>query len=451
MNTPDTHAARRLLAIGLVAGLALTACGGSGESADPSGTDAPTPSTADEAAATGSETEPDPIATGGDGPATLWVRAADAPMDEAMVELWNEQNPDRTIEMVTIPDEQYVQKFIQATRSGDVPDIAVVDIANAVTLVDAGLLIDITDRVEGLDYVDTLAKGAMDVSTSDGSTYAVPHQLDVSLMFYNKSLFEQAGLDPEAPPTNNDELLDAAEAITGLGNDTYGFYFAGNCAGCNAYTTLPLVWANGGNLLADRGQAATVDDPAVAEALDVLRAMWDGGMIPQSAQEDNGATWLNAFQSGTIGMQPLGAFAIGIFGAEESLDFGVAPLPGDDGTGAFLGGDVAGIPLDAEQSKTAWDFLEWSMTPEVQESVVAETGHLVVRADLIDNPVTSASPLLQEANRLIATAEVPVTPEYNALFIDPASPFLQLIRDYVFEGQDQALAEAQTDFQERIG
>ena len=387
----------------------------------------------------------------GDGPATLWVRAADAPLDEQLVEAWNEENPDRKIELVAIPDAQYVQKFIQAVRSGDVPDIAVVDIANAQALVTEDLLQDITEQVDGLDYRDELAPAAVEIASADDVVYGVPHQLDVSLLYYNKELFAAAGLDPEAPPTNYDELLEAARAITALGDETYGFYLAGNCAGCNAYGTLPWVWANDGDILDESGTSATLDDPAVAETFDFYQQLWDEGLIPPSAKDDNGATWVTAFQSNKIGMVSLGSFGIGLFGA-DGPDFGVTPIPGaDGGSAAFVGGDVVGIPVGAANAGTAWDFIEWSMSDEVQTDIVAKAGSLVVRSDLIDNENTASDPRRQVANELITLADVPNTPQYNAIFIDATGPFLQLIRSWVFEGQGSgAIESTQADFDSRL-
>ncbi|MFF2371608.1 ABC transporter substrate-binding protein [Agromyces sp. NPDC058110] len=395
----------------------------------------------------------DSVEGDGNGPATLWVRAADAPLDEQLVKAWNADNPDRKIKLVAIPDAQYVQKYIQGVRSGDAPDIAVVDVANAQALVTEGLLADITSQVEGLDYADQLAPGAIDIASADGKIYGVPHQLDVSLLYYNTDLFEQAGLDPASPPTNSEEILDAARKITALGNDTYGFYFAGNCAGCNAYGTLPWVWANGGDVLDETGTQATLDDPAVAETFDLYQTMWDEGLIPPSAKDDNGATWVTSFQSNKIGMLSLGSFGVGIYGADDGPAFDVTPIVGADGdTAAFLGGDVAGVSVKAKNPGTAWDFIEWSMSEEAQTDIVATAGSLVVRSDLIDNPVTMAEPRRAKANELIATAQVPNTPKYNSVFIDATGPFLQLIRNWVFEGQGEgAIETTQSAFDERLG
>ncbi|GHJ43938.1 sugar ABC transporter substrate-binding protein [Catellatospora sp. TT07R-123] len=388
----------------------------------------------------------------GSGPATLWVRAADEPMDKALVAAWNDANPTRKITMLTVPDAQYVQKYVQAVRSGDAPDLAAVDIANVKSLTTQHLLTDITAQVDALPYKAALAPAGVDISSVDGHVYALPHQLDVSLLYYNKTLFTKAGLDPARPPATLDELVAAARKITALGDGTYGFSFAGNCAGCNAYTLLPYIWASGGDIMNADGTKATLDDPAVAAALNAHKTMWDEKLMPAAVKDDNGATWLSGFQSGKIGMIALGSFAVSIYKAQAGLDFGVTPIPGTKGTSSFLGGDVIGISKGAKNAQTAWDFIAWSMSEDVQKTVVAKTGQLTVRTDTADNPATQAEPRLLTANQLIAQAKVPVTAKYNSLFIDPTGPYLQFIRDWVFVGDPaKAVADGQSGFASRLG
>lgn len=390
--------------------------------------------------------------SGGNGPATLWVRAADAPLDKSMVTEWNKQNPKRKISLVAIPDAQYVQKFVQGVNSGDTPDIAVVDIANAQALVSQDLLTDITDKVNGLPYKKDLAPAAIDISSKAGKIYGVPHQLDVSLLYYNPTLFKAAGLDPNTPPKTSADILNAARKITALGNNTYGFFFAGNCAGCNAYTTLPFIWANGGNILNSAGTKTTLKDPAVASAMKLYQTMWDEKLMPSSAKDETGATWITSYQSNKIGMIALGSFGIGIYGAKGGPDFNVTPIPGDAGkTASFVGGDVVGIPAKAKNAGTAWDFIKWSTSEKVQTDIVAKAGSLVVRSDLVNNPNTAADPRRVTANKLIATAQVPNTAKYNSLFIDPTGPFLQFIRSWVFADKGAgAIAATQSAWDERL-
>ncbi len=387
----------------------------------------------------------------GSGPATLWVRAADEPLDKALVAAWNEKNPDRKITMLTVPDAQYVQKYVQAVRGGDAPDLVAVDIANVKALTGQQLLTDITAQVDALPYKSALAPAGVQISTVDGKIYALPHQLDVSMLYYNKKLFTAAGLDPAKPPATLDEVVSAARKITALGGGNYGFSFAGNCAGCNAYTMLPYIWAGGGDIMNPDGTKATLDDPAVAATLNAHKTMWDEKLMPPAVKDDNGATWLTGFQSGKVGMIALGSFAISVYKAQADLDFGVTAIPGSKGTSAFLGGDVIGISKGAKNARTAWDFIAWSMSEDVQKTVVAKTGQLTVRADAADNSLTQAEPRLLTANKLIAEAKVPFTAKYNSLFIDPTGPYLQFIRDWVFSGDPtKAISNGKDGFSSRL-
>ena len=67
----------------------------------------------------------------------------------------------------------------------------------------------------------------MTVSTYEGRLYGVPLYADVSALFYNKDLFEKAGLDPKKPPTSLGEIREYADKITALGGDVKGYYPAG--------------------------------------------------------------------------------------------------------------------------------------------------------------------------------------------------------------------------------
>jgi multiple sugar transport system substrate-binding protein len=141
----------------------------------------------------------------------------------------------------------------------------------------------------------------------------------------------QAGLDPEKAPASWAEIEAAAGAVDALGGDINGFYFAGACGGCNAFTFLPLVWASGGDIFAEGGAKVTLDTPQMHDAVNFYRSMIEKGYVPESAETDNGTNWLTSFTSGNIGVSQSGAFAIGTLNREyPDLDYGVTFLPGKD-------------------------------------------------------------------------------------------------------------------------
>lgn len=93
------------------------------------------------------------------------------------------------------------------------PDIFAADVVFLPNFIEQGLMEDITDRIDALPFVDDLAPSHVEAGTLDGAKHVVPHTLDLSVLFFNKDLYEQAGLDPEAPPESLEEVAEQARTI----------------------------------------------------------------------------------------------------------------------------------------------------------------------------------------------------------------------------------------------
>src|SRR4030095_9014797 len=161
-----------------------------------------------------------------------WERSGgNKQMVDLLVCAWNTANPQRPINLPYITHAQMVPKIAQAIASGDVPDLMGMDLIYAPQFASAGQLEDVTDLIGSDPSLATASPGDMSVATWQNRLYGVPLYADVSVLFWNKELFRQAGLDPEVPPTNLTELHDMAAKITALGNGNYGYYMPGNWAG----------------------------------------------------------------------------------------------------------------------------------------------------------------------------------------------------------------------------
>lgn len=383
--------------------------------------------------------------------ATWWVRAANEAKSKNLVQLYNASHPDQ-VKLAVFPDDQFVTKVGTATSSGDVPDILAADSVYMPQFIDSGVFTDITGRVDGLTFKDKLFPQLMTASSKDGAVYAVPRDPGTSLLFWNKALFKKAGLDPERAPASWDEVRADAAKVQKLGGKVSGYYLAGACAGCNAYTYLPMVWAAGGDLLDSAGGPTFTDQKNIA-ALEALHGMWSDASIPQGAKSDSGANWLTGFTAGQVGIQPLGSFAIAAL-KDSGVDYGVSALPGDAaGPGAsFIGGDVIGIPAKAKQPDAAWRFIEWTLSEDVQLNQVAKAGELVSRTDLVDNELSKADPRVLVANQSLAVGRVPVSKYYQQLIQDPNGPFLLMLQQAIFNGDaTKAANEAQTTGEGIVG
>ena len=207
---------------------------------------------------------------------TMWVRAINFQTQE-LVDTWNANN-DSQIELTVFPSGEFVTKMGAAIAAGEPPDIASIDLIYTPAFSSAGQLVDITEFIRELSYADDLTPAHMALGMYEGRNYAVPTAVDGSFIAYNVDLFEQAGLDPDNPPSTWDEMLEAARAINDLGDDIYGYWFSLGCAGCNAFTFLPFIWASGGDVLSeDYSEATLLDDPIVRAALEFYNTIWEEG------------------------------------------------------------------------------------------------------------------------------------------------------------------------------
>ena len=369
----------------------------------------------------------------------MWGRNVDEPVYNQIVEQWNASHPNQ-IELTIIPSLDYIARVSAAASGGELPDLLDVDLIYMPDFINQGLFQPITDQVNGYANKDALSPGHVQVSTTDdGQIYGVPFYVDASSLFWNKDLYRQAGLDPEKGPTTWAEVAEHAAAIRALGGDIYGFYFAGGCAGCNAYTYLPQIWAAGGDVIDYTAHTATMaTDPAVREAFQYYHDMYAAGLMPESAKAETGATWQSTFATGTIGIQPLGG-GWGIRGIVEQnpeLDFGVTYLPGKEAGqwASFAGGDTIAVTTAAQDVNAAWEFIEWSLSDEVQLEIYAKGGAFTSRTDLASNQYSDADPRYVLNNEALAQGQTPRTLGYNEIFNDVNGPWLASIVSAVFDG-----------------
>lgn len=377
---------------------------------------------------------------------SFFSRDPNKPQIEKLVAAWNSTHPDIQIEPSFVPAEQFVTKFGTMVAGGAPPDIVAVDLVYMPQFAAAGQLTDITQDAKSLPYFDKLSPSHVRLSTLNDKIYGLPFNAEASVLMWNKKLFKEAGLDPEKPPTTWAEIMDYAKKITALGNGKYGYYFSGNCAGCNAFTFMPLIWASGGDVLSADGSKATLTDPQVKEALQFYQDMWKAGVMPPASQTDTGTDFLNTFAGGNIGMQGLGAFAINaIKSSNPDIDFGVAYLPGKDGkASSFAGGDVIAVPAGSKYEKEAFEFIKWLTSEDVQLEQYAKGGSLPVRTDMADNKYFKEDPRLTTNTKAMGIGKTPYSTHYNELYNDANGPWLAMLQKAIFGGDvDGAISAAQ--------
>ena len=374
---------------------------------------------------------------------TMWTRAATEAQSQALVDAYNASHENQ-IELTVIPTDDYQTRVGTAAGNQELPDLFALDVVFAPNFTTAGAYLDITDRIEALEFADALAPSHLDVGTVDDRRYLVPHTLDLSVLFYNKDLYEQAGLDPERPPTTLAEFAEHARAVDALGGDVDGTFFGGNCGGCFVFTWWPTIWAEGAEVMNEDGTESLLDSPEAREVYATWRGLVEDDVVAPGHHEETGATWVSYFPEGNIGVMPMPSTMLGLM--PEDLDIGVAPIPGlTGGASTFVGGDSIGISANSEHPNQAWDFLRWSLEEQQQVDLLAANGDVMARTDLADNEHYADNPNAAVINDLVAVGRTPYSLNFGQTFNDPQGPWLPLVREAVYGDPDADLAALNED------
>ena len=165
-------------------------------------------------------------------------------------------------------------------------------------------------------------------------TYGLPIAASARAMYYNKDLFEKAGIS-DAPPENWEELKTDAAAISKLGDGVYGFGLQGKEIETDVYYYYAL-WSYGGSIVDADGKSGLGSQAAV-DAAKLYKSMIDEGATEPGVTSLNREDVQNLFKQGKIGMMITAPFLSSQIKEEApDLKYGVAPIPagpnGDRGT-----------------------------------------------------------------------------------------------------------------------
>lgn len=263
---------------------------------------------------------------------------------------YSEVNPDVTVEMVWVPGDYSATALPAALLTDEGPDVF--EGAPTLAMVEAG-------QIEPLDDLFTEEVLAdfnpvnIAAATINGSIYAVKMLDDTGLLYYRRSLLEEAGV---APPTTMDELIAAAQA---LDTGRVKGLFLGNDGGVNAlYHIAP--WSAGVDFIDPEAGQITFDNERTVAAYEKVRELNATGALLVGAPTD----WWDpsAFTQGLAAMQWTGLWAMpGIIDGIGD-DFGIVPFPALDADGTpatFWGGWAEMVNARGQNVDAAKEFVRW--------------------------------------------------------------------------------------------
>ncbi|HKF33055.1 MAG TPA: ABC transporter substrate-binding protein [Jatrophihabitantaceae bacterium] len=351
---------------------------------------------------------------GGRGPITFVTGKDTSGVWPAIANQWNAAHPNEkvTVKQQSDQADQQHDDIVQHMQAKDPGyDIVTVDVIWTAEFAAKGWLVPL----KGQYAIDTspMLGGPVKAATYNGTMYAAPFASDGGLLYYRKDLV------PTAPTTWSELISDCAKKTSGMG--CYGGQFSQyEGLTCNAVES---IYGAGGTVVKSDGKTPDVNTPQAADGLNFLVNGFKQGYIPKEA-----ITWTEepsreAFQSGKLlflrNWPYVYAHLTGDANSQVKDKFGVAPLPGSSGLGtSTLGGHSAAISVYSKHQGTAFDFLKFIETPDIQLNQFLKVGTLapVLKAPYTDPTAIAKFPYLPTLQKSIDTAiPRPVSPFYPAI------------------------------------
>ena len=334
--------------------------------------------------------------TSGDGTTTLtWAvwDYATTPYYDALINAYEAANPDVNIEVIDLGSADY-QTALQIQLSGGGSDfdvVAVKDIPGYNNLVKAGLLQDLTPLAER-DGVDTAAYGGIVEQVSvDGKFYELPFRSDFWVIFYNKDLFDAAGVPYPDNDMTFEEYDQIARAVTsGSGaSKVYGAHYHTWRSAIQLFGIL-----DGQHQITDGGDYSYLK-PYYEMA---LAQQADGIVQDYATLKTSNIHYTGVFYNQSVAMMNMGSWFIASLiaanqsGQSDAQNWGLAKYPHAEGVepGTTLGTITAlAIPTGTDQTEAAWDFVKFVCGTEGAEALAATGNFPAVTNDEINNIIAS--------------------------------------------------------------
>jgi sn-glycerol 3-phosphate transport system substrate-binding protein len=279
--------------------------------------------------------------------------------------------------------QETIVKALTAHKSGTPPVTSVLLSTDMFTLIDEDAIVPIDNFVKTADdkvWLDGFYKAFMLNSQTGGKTWGVPFQRSTVVMYYNKELFKEAGLDANKPPQTWAELKEAAAKLTkkdASGKVTqWGVQIPSS--GFPYWLFQTLTTTNDSILANEAGNAVKFDDPKVIEALQYWVDLGKAGVHPPGVVEW-GTTPKDFFEKKAAIIFTTTGNLTNVK-TNAKFDFGVAMIPGNKRKGSPTGGGNFYIFKKAtpQQQEAAFKFIKWVTDPERAALWSMETGYVGV-------------------------------------------------------------------------
>lgn len=345
-------------------------------------------------------------------------------LEQEVIPEFKKAHPDAEVKLspLNVSEGDYFAKVALMLKSANTaPDVVTEDTFMVNSDASAGYLEPLDDKVkdwsEWGQFTENVKNG---VIAQDGKVYGVPYNTDARGLWYNKELFQQAGLPVPWEPKTWDDILTAAKTIKEkLPADVVPLWMnSGKATGeaTSMQTFEMLLYGTGDPLYDTESKKWIVKSEGLTNTFKFIDQVYKQKLGPNLSQVLNGQAGAVAYQQ----LMPKGKLAIGLDGVwqigtwgeggsapwPESKDvIGFAAMPTEKGQApgsvSMSGGWAWSIPKNSDNKELAWEFIKLASNKEHNLSLLLKENNLSPRSDVSEDPKYQAIPMFKEASAFL--------------------------------------------------
>lgn len=358
---------KRILALGLTGVMTAAVLAGCGSSTSSSTS---SDSASSEAAETADSGEQVSLTFG------IWDEKQRDAMQQ-MIDAYVAENPNVSIEIQLTPykGSEYWTKLEASATGGTAPDVFWINVLHLDSYQQGGILADLTDKIAASDINDSFPEALINNYVRDGVNYAVPKDFDTNALWYNKDLFDQAGVEyPTDDMTYEDLVALCAELQSKLPEGTYAFA----CPVDFQTWYYQTIYANGGYILNEDKTATGYDLAETQEGIQCWIDLIDAGYSPSaSTLSETGSDAM--FEGEQIAMTLAGSYMLPEYAANEVIKDKIdcVEVPTFNGIeDNCINGLGYAVYSGSKNLEAAEDFAIWLGSQEAQD-IQGKTGVVI--------------------------------------------------------------------------
>ena len=272
---------------------------------------------------------------------------------DAIVQAFQDQNPNVTIEVQTASFDEYFTRLQTQIAGGTAPDTFEINYENFVTYTAAGSLLDLSTLADAdADFEPgRYYPRAYEVFQADGTQYGLPATFSDVVFFYNKDLFDAADLDYPSPDWTWADELAAAEALTDAEAGVWGDFQP-----IQFFEFYKVLAQNGGSFFSEDGTEVTFNSPEGVEAAEWL--IDKVGTVMPTEADMGGQDDAALFKSGNLAMWHNGIWQFAGM-ADAPFEWDIALEPGNAQKAHHFFANAAVASATTEHPEEAWAWLKF--------------------------------------------------------------------------------------------